>query len=477
MYMKFKLYKYKYATSTFGDLQTGGKKKWPPTINSEIIIRHNDLMLYGNVIKYIWNNTAVIVKLYSHPDFIDNTLSNSSKYNKGHILLLPTHKWSFNNSNNNNSNINNSNNINNTNIEMTPLAPSAKINITEDLKQEANNPYYIPLLNDNKIDFSEYLFDIKITDSSQDNIFKLDDDKKLLIKEKLKNFDDISQNDIKIIYNNTLSINNLITNPEDEIYEGNRMINSIKKDLDNLFPDLQYRINKGYIIISRKNLKTFDIVTQKHINKLDFFDWQYNKPIDYNTLKYVIFQNNYQNNIPINKLQQNEAEKILSLEYVIALQPKNDYVKWCVKRIIMMWYALDSFQIHLRKINILINLYRNDDKQLYNKKNGVLPTILIYPRYGVESIRTIISLLEYYFSLYIDNNNPNNSIYSNSRPSYFTKKNNLIYYTNGSTDLKSYLIESCKSDSCPNNFINNIFNNDITEFNTSKKVIVGSSSK
>lgn len=464
--MKFKLYKFKYTTNNYDINQTGGKKKWPPAINSDIIIKHNDLILYGNVIKYIWNNTAIIVKLYSHPDYIDNTLNNSSLFNKGHILLLPTHKWSFNNP---------KSNINKSNIEMTSIISSKNNNITEDLKQEANNPYYIPLLNDNKIDFSEYLFDIKITDSGQNNIFNLDDDKKILMKQKLKNFDDISLNDIKTIYNNTLSIDNLIINPEDEIYEGNRMINSIKKDFNNLFPDLEFRINQGYIVISRKNIKTFDIVTNKHLDKLEFFDWQYNKPIDYNTLKYVLFQNNYQNNIPINKLQQKEAEKILSLEYVIALQPKNEFVKWCVKRIIMMWYSLDIFQTNLRKIKVLINLYRSNDIQLYNKKNGVLPIILIYPRYGVDSIRIIISLLEYYFSLYIDNNNPNNSIYSNSRPSYFTKKNNLIYYTNGSTDLKSYLIESCKSDSCPNNFINNLFNNDITEFNNSKKVIITTS--
>jgi hypothetical protein len=283
----------------------------------------------------------------------------------------------------------------------------------------------------------------------------------------------MTSNDIKPIYNLNLADNNLISDPEYEIYEGNKMIHKIKKDLDNIFIDLEFRINKGYIVISRKNLKTYDIVSTKHINKLDFFEWQYNKPIDYNTLKYVLFQNNYQKDIPINKLQQNEAENILSLEYVIALQPKHNYVKWCIKRIIMMWYCLDAFQFNLRKIKVLINYYRSNDKHEYNKTNGTLPAILLYPRYGIESIRSVISLLEYYFSLYIDNNDPINSIYSISRPSYFSKKNNLIYYTNGSTDLKIYLLESCKNDSCVNNFINNIFNYDITEFNNSIKLIVG----
>ena len=65
-------------------------------------------------------------------------------------------------------------------------------------------------------------------------------------------------------------------------------------------------------------------------------------------------------------------------------------------------------------------------------KNGVSPSIVIYPKYGQESARLVISQLSYYFSLY------KNIGWVCSVPSYFIKTNTLIYYTNGSLDLKLY---------------------------------------
>ena len=93
-----------------------------------------------------------------------------------------------------------------------------------------------------------------------------------------------------------------------------------------------------------------------------------------------------------------EAEEILSQEYVIALQPAPDYQMWTLKRLIMILYGDTAFESRIRKIKILINQFRADPNQEYNKKNGILPQILIYPKYGSENSRVIISKLEYYFS-------------------------------------------------------------------------------
>jgi len=93
MFMKFKLYKYKIK------IQKNNNKKILPSINNNIIIKYNNLILYGYVIKNLYNNSASLIKLYSHPDYIDDSLIKSSKYNKGYFLLLSHHKWFFNKNN------------------------------------------------------------------------------------------------------------------------------------------------------------------------------------------------------------------------------------------------------------------------------------------------------------------------------------------------------------------------------------------
>jgi hypothetical protein len=62
----------------------------------------------------------------------------------------------------------------------------------------------------------------------------------------------------------------------------------------------------------------------------------------------------------------------------------------------------------------------------------VLPSIVIYPKYGAESARLVLSKLSFYFSLY------RNIGWACSDPSYFVKMDALIYYTNGAVDLKMY---------------------------------------
>ena len=72
-------------------------------------------------------------------------------------------------------------------------------------------------------------------------------------------------------------------------------------------------------------------------------------------------------------------------------------------------------------------------KEEFNKDNGIQPEIVIVPHYGRESSLKILSYLSYYFFPY------KNVGWTDSYPSYFTKVDNLIYYTNGSIDLKKYI--------------------------------------
>ena len=50
----------------------------------------------------------------------------------------------------------------------------------------------------------------------------------------------------------------------------------------------------GYVYITRKGAKIKDNITKELVPNLKYFEWQYNNPIDYDTLKYVIYQNTFQ---------------------------------------------------------------------------------------------------------------------------------------------------------------------------------------
>jgi hypothetical protein len=118
----------------------------------------------------------------------------------------------------------------------------------------------------------------------------------------------------------------------------------------------------------------------------------------------------------------------------------------------MIWYSDNELENLIRKIKILINHYRADPSHDFNVVNGILPMITIYPRYGVDNARILLSKLDYYFSLYVEDNEDGKPIYiTDATPTYFLKKNNLIYYSNGSIDLKAYIKESLDSATKPTN--------------------------
>ena len=344
------------------------------------------------------------------------------------------------------------------------IMPNDHIDITK-------NPFYSPLLSNLKKDyFSEKEIDIVLSNTGE-SFSSLSSDKIELLNRKLKSFEKIEDKDVKLIINKNIAINNLIDIPDDEINEGNKIQRWIEKVLMPIFDDLKIKIHSGYVYITRKGVNIADKITKELVPSLNYFNWQENKPIDYHTLKYVIFQNSFQKNIESNIVQKREAEDILSQEYVIALQPEPYYLLWTLKRLIMVWYGDTVFESQIRKIKVLINQFRADPTKDYNKKNGILPQILIYPKYGTNSARIVISKLEYYFSLYIDENaniGYKDIQWRDSKPTYFIKKNSLIYFSNGSIDLKNYIEASFNANSV---FINDIFTKDYSELIESRKIM------
>jgi hypothetical protein len=460
--------------------------KWPPYIDSKVIIKKNNKIYFGKVIANIENKTESIIKL-ENTNYRELSLANEALYNYGvgYMKFYKTNEWKY----------------------VTDQKPKIDINgVTEefnDFKKKLKNKdikddidltkiipdsqkkyisnLYKPLLTSRKDNlFADKRFEIVISNEKYP-FQSLDSQLVDELQKSLKSFKEIKEDDYIRVINKSIAVDNLITNAQDEINEGTKIIDIIDNNLKsvkvgeqtiNLFSDLIMKIDSGYIYITRKGIDLKSKVTRNLIPDLKYYTWQYNKPISYDTLKYVIFQNDFQKDIVENLKQKQEAERILSLEYIIALQPKSKFQYWCLKRLLMIWYGDPEIEPIIKKIKILINHFRADPYQEYNKVNGVLPMITIHLDYGINNARKIISKLVYYFSLYLDDDSYKRyqDIYwNNSHPTYFVKKNNLIYFSNGSIDLKLYIEESldCKNKKP----VNDIFDKDYKELLESGRVL------
>ena len=332
----------------------------------------------------------------------------------------------------------------NINLKMNDLDQKTKVmytsnknEIPENQETVTNNLNYVPANQKDNYFEESGTFQVNFNE----NYRSLDSNLISELGKKLNKAERIAPNDRKSVVNYTYAIENLINRPEDEIYAGNQIINYIEKELkENKFEDLNCKIHKGYVEVTREGKNSFDIISQELIPNLKFFDWQYNKPIQYDTLKHVMAQNITEVTLETNKMQRQEALNILSQEYYIALQPKPEFMMWCLKRLIMIWYADQLLEPMIRKIEILINPFRADPTKDYNKKQGIMPMLVIYPKYGIENARAIIQKLSSYFALYINNDESdlNNIQWDNSNPTYYKRKNSLIHYSNGHIELKQY---------------------------------------
>jgi len=135
-----------------------------------------------------------------------------------------------------------------------------------------------------------------------------------------------------------------------------------------------------------------------------------------------------------NVKKREEIEVLLGLEYFIALHPEPEYSIFILKRLIVAWYADPELLISIRKIKYLVNHYRARSDVNINK--NVLPThpmIVIYLRYGARFFGMALAKINYYFTNYVYLG------WDKNQPDYYIRHNNLIYYANGSTDVKKYL--------------------------------------
>tara|TARA_Y100000780_G_scaffold231584_2_gene257507 strand:+ start:203 stop:1210 length:1008 start_codon:yes stop_codon:yes gene_type:complete len=238
-----------------------------------------------------------------------------------------------------------------------------------------------------------------------------DDQKKMLL-------DTIDKNQ-----NNTISLisNKKLLTKEEEKEEGENMIKFIINNIikpEKLFSDLKLIYYKGYIHIVRNETDIVDIITPLKIPNLKHLKWAYEIPIDYETLKTTLIDHpRIHTNTEIIK----ETKQILEQEYIIGLQPQYKNLSSIIEKLIKLMYSDSILSSEIRKIKILANQYRSDSNHKINKTYGTMPSILIIPNYGKKSATNIITQLIKYFD--------EDQGQKDSRPLYYTKVNNLIYYS------------------------------------------------
>ena len=258
----------------------------------------------------------------------------------------------------------------------------------------------------------------------------------------------------EIVVNNLHIIeDDLITKEEYEIAEGAKIMSWVENNLifyggyntkffeQMMFSDLLMHQMKGHIYFARAGIRKPSLVTPDLI-ELSYLQNQYNNPIN---IANLIMQmqtpsTHTTERIPGTQTSigemldstKEEASKIMALEYYICLQPEPRYMLYILKRLIIAWYADFDLNDAITKIRLLINQYRARRDKKENLKWGVLPSILIYLRYGSIMFNKALSKINYYFTTIIHTG------WIGNEPDYFTKYNDLIYYTNGSPDAKRF---------------------------------------
>ncbi len=281
--------------------------------------------------------------------------------------------------------------------------------------------------------FEEIGTSIDITNKKQCKLPK--NKARMKLYNKLMSFEELDPEDLdgfgQLLSNSTM---NNDYNLNQYAYELKKRIdNSIGRNFNSCIggPSLEVEKHGDYLTFTRKNCTDHDCIRPELLKKpLTFLKWQYGKSINYDAFKYMIIQNKFQKGLARDQAQISEVKDILSQEYIVALQPDPIYLLWCLKRLIFAWYADEVLYKEVRKIKVLIN----QSKTKSNKRNGSLPSIVIYPNYGISSMKTVTRLIDQYFFFYKPLG------YKNSHPSYFTQINQLVYYSNGLNDLKTYFM-------------------------------------
>lgn len=286
----------------------------------------------------------------------------------------------------------------------------------------------------------------------------------------------VKSSEVGTLVNVSSAFNRVIEDAGEESVEGNKIMNWLAKEFsgkDSVVNGLKMYIDNGYVHIVRKGWSAChtgisgigegdDVIKKEHVGELKFNKFQYGIPIQYGSLRKSILHNEFQNDFNKDIEQKEEAERILAQEYLVGLQPEPSYIMWVLKRLIECWYIDDVLQDNVRKIKLLINQYRAKGSEEFNQKHGILPIIVVYPRYGLKSAELVIKKILYYFWRHMTIG------WKCSNITYFIKVNNLIYYTNGLIDLKMYhrkVLEYSKK-----SINNDTFNDTYTKLNKGKRV-------
>ena len=309
-----------------------------------------------------------------------------------------------------------------------------------------------------EIDHEEFFEDDKLTARVAENLNLLakgerEEKIKPTIKLVLEKFKKINKS-LYLDLTNTLLYKHIIAdNKLDNVSFGKELILRIKEcllnlqkkirfednrptdEIINLFNYLKFKIAGGYILIEditkeNTNVRT---ITPELVPNLNLLKEQYGNPINYQILSNIILENKSTLDVKKNKEIIVETLNILAQDYFICVQSRVEYLLWTLTRLILCWYADPVLNENIVKIKVLINLYRARGIKDFNKDIGVQPVILIVPKYGRDSALKILSTLSYYFFPY------KNVGWKGSSPSYFNKVDDLLYYTNGSIDLKKYI--------------------------------------
>lgn len=439
----------------------------------------------GEIYKIIWNSNGYIVKLENNDDYIDKTLE---KYNlldlddkHGYMLVTMNNELKKINSNNisilieifgkykikniiKKINVDDKNVSNNTN-EYNNIFKPEKFDI---YRKQAEQDYdYIKYIE--KMIYDLFVSDIMVKweenfyyGNSENleyvksiNIIGEENINEIIKPALIEGLEKFNEIDEEQYYNfsDTLMYKHLIHDDNiDTISLGKKLIQMIKDVLlkiqkliefnngekllsnTNLFDFLNFKIIDGYIEITNINAKeNFRIITPELVPNLNELIFQYSKPIDYNILIPIVLENKTYDDVIINKLMIEETLKILSQEYIICFQPNVNVLLWTIARIIICWYADPKLYANIYKIKVLINLFRSRGDKEFNKDQGILPIIQIIPKYGKKNAIQVLSHLSYFFFPY------KKLGCSLCEPTWFDKIDNLMYYTNGSLELKKYI--------------------------------------
>jgi hypothetical protein len=251
-------------------------------------------------------------------------------------------------------------------------------------------------------------------------------------------------------------------------------------EFKSLLPELVHFIVRGHIHIARAGIDIDDYVRREDLPLMSFFKKDGKKVVDdpYNTgydmenieqieniglgwdadyeedepYEFTEFKNVLGNPIDSTSLakelvgmkhldpsnhvikKMEEIEVLLGMEYFIALNPEPEHSLFILKRLIVAWYADPELLISIRKIKYLVNHYRaRSDVNINKNILPTLPMIVIYLRYGVRFFSMALSKINYYFTNYVYLG------WDRNMPDYYIRHNNLVYYANGSTDVKRYL--------------------------------------